>query len=257
MFPPPFAANAERDVADLRRAHNPRSSETVSHEAWDDFLRAYVYVQRGVNLVDYRGVTREDARALDDYISTLGRVKVSGLDRAEQRAFWINTYNALTTQTVLRAYPVSSILDIDISPPGADGPWGKKIFSVEDAHLSLDDIEHRILRPVWKDARAHYALNCASIGCPDLAPVAYTAENTEKLLEDGARAFVNHPRGAAVRNGKLIVSPIYFWFAEDFGGKRGVREHIAKYARSDLAAAMRRASKLVEGSYDWSLNEKR
>ncbi|WP_462136984.1 DUF547 domain-containing protein [Candidatus Mycalebacterium sp.] len=253
----PLTADARRDMEDLRRAHNPRSSEIVSHKAWDDFLRAYIHIRRGANLVDYRGVTHADARALDDYISALGRVKVSGLNRAEQKAFWINLYNALTVQTILRAYPVSSILDIDTSPPGTDGPWGKKIFPVEGVRLSLDDIEHGILRPVWKDARIHYAVNCASIGCPDLARAAYTAENTEQLLENGASDFVNHPRGAAVRDGKLVVSSIYFWFAEDFGGKRGVREHIAKYAAPELAAAMKRASKLVEGDYDWSLNEKR
>ncbi|QMU55736.1 MAG: DUF547 domain-containing protein [Candidatus Mycalebacterium zealandia] len=249
----PFTADARSGIKDLRRTHNPRSSGTVSHKAWNDFLRVYVHVRRGANLVNYRGVTNADARALDDYISTLRRVKVSGLNRAEQKAFWINLYNALTVQTILNAYPVSSILDIDTSPPGTDGPWGKKIVSVEGVLLSLDDIEHGILRPVWKDARIHYAVNCASIGCPDLAPVAYTAENTEQLLENGARDFANHPRGVKVKDGKLVISSIYFWFAEDFGG---VREHIAKYAAPKLAATVKRTSGLVEGGYDWSLNEK-
>ncbi len=231
----------------------PESSATVSHKAWDGFLKSYVSVRGGVNSVDYANVAKSDLRKLDAYLKTLSRTKVSSLNRAEQFAFWVNAYNALTVRTILRRYPVASIFDIDLSP-GADGPWRKKMFEAEGVKLSLDDIEHRILRPIWKDPRIHYAVNCASFGCPNLATVAYTADNAETLLEKGARDYVNHPRGAEVRDGKLFVSGIYFWFSEDFGGKDGVLEHVKKYASTALASRLRKVSTVAESGYDWSLN---
>lgn len=105
--------------------------------------------------------------------------------------------------------------------------------------MSLDDIEHRILRPIWQDNRIHYALNCASLGCPNLAPVAYTAANTEALLERGAREYVNHPRGVSFEHGALVVSSLYLWFKADFGGgKDGIMRHIRPLCRRRAGDAL-------------------
>ncbi len=101
----------------------------------------------------------------------LAATSADRLRRAEQFPFWINLYNALTVKVVLDHYPVEIIRDIDISPGlFADGPWGKKLVTVEGEALSLDDIEHRILRPIWKDPRLHYVLNCAALGVPIFSP---------------------------------------------------------------------------------------
>jgi hypothetical protein len=160
-------------------------------------------------------------------------------------------------KTVLEAYPVKSIRDIKISPGlFASGPWGKKLAKIEGEPVSLDDIEHRILRPIWKDPRTHYAVNCASIGCPNLPRDAFTRANMEALLEAGAKAYVNHPRGAKVSGGKLVVSSIYVWFKEDFGGNdAGVIAHLKRYANAELAKALEGVSVIASDDYDWALNE--
>ena len=134
---------------------------------WDRLLQHYVRPGRdGINRLAYDTVTASDREALDGYINALAEVPVRALSQTEQLPFWVNLYNALTVRVVLEHYPVDSIRDIAISPGFfAQGPWGKKLITVEGVALSLDDIEHRILRPIWRDPRIHYAVNCASVSC--------------------------------------------------------------------------------------------
>ena len=186
------------------QAHDPGSTETVDHGAWQRILGTYLAPGADrVNRFAYASIRPADRHALDGYIVRLAATPVSALARPEQLAYWINLYNALTVQVVLDHYPVASIRDIAISPGlFAIGPWDKALIEVEGEAVSLNDIEHRILRPIWRDPRVHYALNCASIGCPDLQTTAFTAENAEALREAAARAYVNHPRGARVRTAR-------------------------------------------------------
>jgi hypothetical protein len=112
------------------------------------------------------------------------------------------------------------------------------------------------LRPIFADPRIHYAVNCASIGCPDLAREAYGRDTTEAMLDAAARAFVNHPRGARIERGRLRVSSIYDWFKADFGGSdAAVILHLGSYAAPDLAEALRGIRKIDDHGYDWSLND--
>jgi len=253
------AAAAPRAVLWERwTAHAPQSRETVDHAEWQRLLRHHVRTDaQGINRFAYARVSAADRAALDAYLARLAATPVSRLARGEQRAFWVNLYNALTVRVVLEHYPVASIRDIDISPGlFSDGPWGKKLIAVEGEDLGLDDIEHRILRPIWRDPRIHYAVNCASIGCPNLPTTAFTAANTESLLEAAAREYVNHPRGARVEGGRLVVSSIYVWFEEDFGGDdRGVIEHLRRHAAPALAAGLRGVERIADDRYDWSLND--
>lgn len=252
------AAAPSAELWDRWSAHEPASKVKVDHSAWSRFLRTHAVMGAdGIVRVRYASVDGAGRGALDGYVASLGAVGVSRLSRPEQQAFWINLYNALTVQVVLAHYPVESIRDISISPGFfAVGPWGKKLASVEGEPVSLDDIEHRILRPIWKDARVHYAVNCASIGCPNLQPVAFTAENTESLLDAGARAYVNHPRAVRVAGGRLTVSSIYDWFEDDFGGNdAGVLEHLRRYADGPLKRALAEISSVDDHEYDWSLND--
>ncbi len=116
-------------------------------------------------------------------------------------------YNALTVKVILDNYPVKSIRDIDISPGLLnDGPWDAKLLTIEGKEVSLNDIEHRILRPIFLDNRIHYAVNCASSGCPNLQPEAFTVENTEELLDRGAREYIAHERGVKISKNRLVVS---------------------------------------------------
>ena len=238
---------------------DPQSRASVDHSAWDAFLKAYLRPwPDGTTRVAYATVTPDDRAGLAAYLERLAKGPVSALARAEQFAYWVNLYNALTVKTVLDAYPVRSIRDVTLTHGlFADGPWDAKLISVEGEAVTLNDIEHRILRPIWRDPRVHYAVNCASISCPNLAPEAFTQANTEASLDAAAHAYINHPRGveADPRRGGLVVSKIYTWFAEDFGGEAGVIPHLLRYAEPELAARIRAAPKLVDDRYDWTLND--
>lgn len=239
------------------QAHDPAATARVDHGPWDRILRSYVAPDAaGLNRFDYAGISVPDRAALDGYIAGLAALPVSRYTRAEQRAYWINLYNALTVQVVLAHYPVDSIRDIDISPGlFANGPWDKPLLTIEGQDITLNDIEHRILRPIWRDPRIHYALNCASVGCPDLQRRAFTATNSEAMLEAAARGFVNSPRGARFTDDGLIVSSIYRWFREDFGGtEAGVIAHLKRYAEPALAARLAGVEELGGHDYDWTLN---
>jgi hypothetical protein len=235
--------------------HDAASVERIDHTAWAALLARRVQLsEAGPNLFDYAGVTSAERMDLIAYVQRLSAIRVSGLNRGEQRAFWINLYNALTVKTVLDRYPVSSIREIRsslLSP----GPWALELVEVEGQGLTLDDIEHRILRPIWRDPRLHYAVNCAAIGCPSLQPEAFTADNAEALLERGARDYVNDRRGAQVEDGRLTASSIYVWFAEDFGGDdAGAIAHLKRHARPELRDALDGVSRIDRHRYDWSLN---
>lgn len=236
-------------------AHNAAATQTIDHAAWDQFLFRYVRTDRtGLNRVAYRKVTSADRAALANYIGTLERVQISNYRRAEQFAYWVNLYNAVTIRTVLDEYPVESIRKINdgfFSP----GPWDRKLVTVEGQALSLNDIESRILRPLWDDPRTHYVINCASIGCPNLEGSAYRAAGLENRLDDAARRYINNARGVRIEDGELIVSSIFAWFRGDYGGSEAtVLKHLKAYADADLKAALAGRTKIDGYEYDWGLN---
>ena len=169
----PLSAAPKAELWEKWQAHDPNARTAIDHSLWDQFLAAYVEAGAdGVNTLRYGEVTAADRQKLAAYIHGLITTRVSRFARATQMAYWINLYNALTVKVVLDHYPVATILDIDISPGlFSNGPWGKKLVTIEGEQLSLDDIVHRILRPIWKDPRIHYVVNCASIGCPIWLPV--------------------------------------------------------------------------------------
>lgn len=234
------------------------SSRTIDHQAWGNFLKKYVTRDEdGITRLPYAGIIQVDRQVLKEYIIYLQTISISNYKRTEQLAYWINLYNAVTVDLVMQHYPVDSIRDIDISPGlFSDGPWGKKLLTIENRNVSLNDIEHRILRPIWKEPRLHYALNCASIGCPNLNVSAFTAANTDKLLEQGAFDYINHPRGVSVKNGELYVSSIYSWFQEDFGDNElAVIRHLIHYAAPKLAESLRDRESIDGDDYNWMLND--
>lgn len=238
------------------QAHDPQSSIRIDHSAWGRFLESYLVVDKpgAVNLVRYQAVTAPDKQSLDRYVATLAAVPVAKLNRAEQKAYWINIYNAITVKIILDNYPVKSIRDIK-SGLFSPGPWELKLARVEGIELSLNDIEHRILRPIWGDNRVHYAVNCASLGCPNLQPEPFTAANTEELLDRGARQFVNHPRGVRLEQGRLVLSSIFDWFGGDFGGSEtALLAHLQQFAEPELAAKLKAYRGTLSYQYDWGLN---
>ena len=252
------AAAPEAELWERWTAHDPGATATIDHSEWSAFLSRYLSVRDSApNRMAYDEVSAADKKRLDGYLSSMSAVSISRYSRDEQRAYWINLYNALTVDVVLEHYPVQSIRDISISPGFFSiGPWGKKLISVEGEQLSLDDIEHRILRPIWKDPRIHYAVNCASLGCPSLMPTAFTASNIDALLDRAARGFINSSHGARFDDAnRLTVSSIYDWYQEDFGGNEaGVIAHLRGYALAPLAAELTTVDEVYDYDYDWRLN---
>lgn len=238
--------------------HDPDSAAALDFDRWEALLgRVVVAGADGINRVDYRALAGAEAATLDRVVAELAAVRIGSYGRDEQLAFWINLYNAVTLQVVAAHYPVASIRDIDISPGWfADGPWGAALVTVEGEALTLNDIEHRILRPIWRDARIHYAVNCASLGCPNLAGTAYRSGDIGDRLDAAARGYVNHPRGVTLRDGRVTVSKIYDWFLEDFGGSTaGLLAHLRRYAASGLAADLAQRGEIDGTAYDWALND--
>ena len=240
-------------------ASDESSVERIDHAAWQDILDRYVAPDSsGVNLVDYEALAAnaEDAAKLADYLDRLQELDPRDFNRAEQMAYWINFYNALTVHVVLDGYPVDTIRDIHEGVVPYTGPWDDVHARVAGEDLTLNHMEHGILRPIWQDERIHYAVNCAAYGCPHLLGAAFTAENTEALLETGARDYVNNPRGVdVVDEDFIVISSIYDWYAEDFGNtEETVKEHLIEYAEADLAELLKGFEGFIEYDYDWSLN---
>ncbi|MEO1191732.1 MAG: DUF547 domain-containing protein [Pseudomonadota bacterium] len=257
LAPATAQAAPRADLWPRWQAHDPASRTTVDHSPWAAFLNTYRHVDpQGVARIDYKGA-QAAMSGLQSYLEELSAVPVSQLNRDEQFAYWANLYNALTVVTILSHYPVETIRDIDISDGlFANGPWGAELVTVEGQPLTLDDIEHRIMRPIWRDPRVHYAVNCAAVGCPSLLAAPFTAATLDQQLEAGARDFINHPRGARVENGRLYVSSIYDWFESDFGGSdKGVIHHLSQYAKPPLAAQLEGITRISGDDYDWDLND--
>lgn len=199
-----------------------------------------------------------DRAALSAAIDALAAALAGRLPAADRFAALGNLYNAVTLRVVLDAYPIASIRDVKSKGAGLDlkallGPWREKRVSVAGRALSLDDIEHAILRPEMKDPRVHYMCNCAAVGCPDLR--FWRGATLEADLQAAARAYANHPRGLALAPAGLRASSIYQWYADDFGGAAGVRTHLASLVRDAELRAALTARPIAAYAYDWALND--
>lgn len=241
-------------------------AQSFDHSAWDGLLKRHVQPIRGgvATQVDYAGMAREHDR-LKGYLDALGAVSEADFRRwpkKERLAFLINAYNAWTLELVLTAWPeLDSIKDL-----GAllSSPWKKRFIPLLGKTRSLDDIEHRIIRAkgVFDEPRIHFAVNCASIGCPALRPEAYVGAKLDAQLADATRRFLSDRTRNRLVDGRLEVSSIFKWYGEDFERAGGLGTFLA--ARGDalgLTDAERRG--LREGSieidfldYDWRLNAK-
>jgi len=242
------------------------SAQESDAKAYGELLAKYV-VQGGdgLNRVRYGAwrASPSDRQALDRLIKQMEAAKPSAMPREDAFAYWANLYNAVTLKVILDNYPVESIRDIRSTGAGLldfkafTGPWRTKRVTVEGKPLSLDDIEHEIMRPTFKDPRVHYTVNCASIGCPNLDVKPWAGATLEADLEAAARKFINTPRGVRFdANGKLTVASIYHWFEEDFGGdQKGVIAHLERYADPELAKTLAGRTGYDGHDYDWGLNE--
>lgn len=228
--------------------------QPAANAEWTRILETYVHTDaEGVNRFDYAALKANpaDLAALDAYIDSFAGRDLSG-DGPAEFAAWANLYNAVTVRYIVQKYPLGSIKDGYLF----GGPWKKITVTAGSETISLDDIEHKILRPRFHDPRVHYSINCASFSCPNLQKKAWDAATLDADLNAAARDYINSPRGITVTDRGITVSSIYDWFEADFGGtKQGVIDHLLRYADPDLAAKIRANPKIRGYDYDWSLND--
>ncbi len=221
----------------------PASSEPVAkpgHLLWDELLQQYVSTD---GRVDYQGLKSAEAM-LDKYLARLATsVPGPSASRTEAMAYWINAYNAFTVKLILDHWPVRSIRDIH-----GGNPWDVKWIELGGKKYSLNQIEHDILRKRYKDARIHFAVNCAARSCPPLYNRAYTAENLDAVLDQRARAFINDPRYNRISPDRAELSKIFEWYRKDFGD-------LVAYLNRYSEVKLRPGAKIRFLEYDWSLND--
>lgn len=252
----PYVVTAQPE-SELWPIWSPAASETamqLDHRPWQRFLDQYLENSAdGINRVRYQAVPALARQELRSYVDSLSAIDPRSLTRQQQFPYWVNLYNAATVLLILDNLPVKSITKLG-EGFFSFGPWNDELLRINGVELTLNDIEHRILRPIWNDNRIHYVVNCASLGCPNLRKQALTAENTEGELEQAAIDYINHPRGLRFDDGELVLSKIFNWYQEDFGDNReALLAHLSHYHRS-LKAQIKAHSGMIKYEYDWGLN---
>jgi hypothetical protein len=243
-----LAISASLAAIIISAALPPAAGGAVDHGIYAELLLKYIK-NGGVN---YAGFKADEAR-LDQYLEVLELVEPDRLPREEQFAFYINVYNAWTIKLILTAYPgINSIKDLG---GFLQSPWKKEFVRIRGRVVSLDHIEHEILRPRFKDPRVHFAVNCASKSCPPLLSVPYRGDLLEAQLTHVTTDFLNQPANSRLDGRYLWVSSIFKWFAEDFN--HDVVGFYLKYAHGDLKQQLLSGRERIELKYldyDWGLN---
>jgi hypothetical protein len=222
---------------------------TVDHRIYSELLKKYVKNGK----VDYAGFKSQEEK-LDSYLKILEGVDSKNLSEDEQFAFYANAYNAWTIKLILTGYPeVKSIKDLGSL---FKSPWKQKIVRIDGNVITLDNVEHDILRPRFKDPRVHFAINCAAISCPPLRSEPFQGGILNTQLDDSTRSFLNNPTSYKLDGNTLYVSRIFKWFAEDFN--HDVLSFYLKFADSELRQkleAKRTTLNIKYMAYDWGLNK--
>ena len=216
--------------------------EHISHSSWDALLNRHVTSEGKVN---YDGF-KSDIAKLDAYLNLIGNNEAKpGWTQAEKKAFWLNTYNAWTIKLVLERYPVNSIKDVSAKP------WDKRFIKVGANTLTLNDIENKIIRRQFKDARIHFAVNCAAISCPKLSNKAFTAINVEKELDRLTKEFLKTDNVNLIEKSAQL-SKIFEWYAADFIEES---ESVLKFVEQHSGMTFHPKVKVSYLEYNWKLNK--
>lgn len=236
----PVRTSGVVETDESRIAHT-KATLQVDHAIFDELLGKYVDPEGRVRYSDLKSSEAQ----LDRYLNALvAHPPSKGDSRSARMAYWINAYNAYTIKVILKNYPVSSIMDLE------DGNiWDVRWIEIEDRTLSLNDIEHEILRAEFGDARIHFAVNCAAASCPPLWNRAFTATNLEEALTDRTSAFINDDKYNQIFPDRARLSRIFDWYRSDFGD---LTDYINEYSMTQLDPN----AEIAFNEYDWSLNER-
>ncbi|MFT6834838.1 MAG: hypothetical protein ACJA0H_000870 [Francisellaceae bacterium] len=234
---------------------DPFSTLQITYPVWKNFLSNYTTIKDSQVYIKYAAVSKQDKNALGNEIKKLSILDIAKYNRNEQFAYWINLYNMETVYLILQNYPISSITKIKAGY-FSFGPWDKKLLKVDGTELSLNDIEHRIIRPIWNDPRIHAAVNCASISCPNLLTVPFQANTINSQLNTAFSNFVNSSKGVKVNGSTLELSKIFEWYSIDFGDSSlDMKNFISYYIKPKaLKQKILNTNTIAYQNYNWNLN---
>ncbi|WP_299520170.1 DUF547 domain-containing protein [Winogradskyella sp.] len=242
----------EEDTKELNKKQGDSISDNVSlkqdisksegylHDLFDSLLQKHVSSD---GKVSYKGF-KNSHKELLDYIDVLTMLypELSKLSREDKLAYWINAYNSLTIDLILRNYPLKSIKDIK-------DPWDQRLWKFGDKWLNLNDIEHKILRKM-NEPRIHFAIVCASESCPKLLNEAFTADNLELQLTSVTKVFLSDTSKNEISEDNIKLSKIFKWFAKDFKNNGSLIDFLNQYTEVTISNKAKKSFK----DYDWSLN---
>ena len=215
------------------------SSQNFDHSKWTELLESHVSDN---GIVDYKSI-KDNEDALKAYLNQFIKIHPeNNWSRSETLAYWINAYNAFTVKLIIDNYPIESIRAIE-------QPWDKKFIPIDGELLSLNHIEHKILRQMG-EPRIHFAINCASVSCPKLLNEAFTADQLEQQLDKVTKAFINSAKNNITKD-HIRISKIFKWFAEDFKQSGSLIGFLNDY--SDIQISEKAKTSYLE--YNWNLNE--
>lgn len=235
--------------------HQPDKPAKFDHSGLAKLLSAHADSAAG--RVDYAGL-KKDEKKLDAYLKKVAQVDLKTLGKDAKLALLINAYNAYTLQLIVEHYPkIKSIKDLK-------SPWKSKRYVVGGHKLSLDDIEHGLIRPIYRDSRIHFAVNCASIGCPPLQSFVYRGAKIDSQLDTAARRTLQNKRYVRVEGDTLKITSLLNWYGDDF-----TDDDYSPHSKTVAAYVARFGTKKVRGfvkkhkgepsvgylDYDWSLND--
>lgn len=224
------------------------SSLAINHHEWTALLQKNVTSE---GKVDYLGFVK-DSTSLEKYLDNLSQNSPgSSWSEKEQIAYWINTYNAFTIKLIVDYYPVRSIKDISKGLTMIDSPWDIKFFKIGGVDFDLNTIEHEILRKKFNEPRIHFAINCASVSCPQLRSEAYNAEQLNTQLSEQANRFVNNLSKNIISNNNLQLSKLFDWFKSDFTKSQS----LVNFLREHTSVNISENAAISYLDYNWNLNE--
>ncbi len=234
-------STTEAQTAEPQVEAEPVVELVPDHSIWQTLLQKYVTANGKVN---YRGIKAERAK-LKQYLDHLAANPIeSSWSRNQKLAYWINAYNAFTVELILQHYPLKSIMDLE-------KPWDKKFIKLGSSTYSLNQIEHEIVRPQFKDARIHFALVCAAASCPKLLNHAYTESKVQAQLDTQTRYFLNRSGKNTINADQVAISQLFNWYGDDFKTKGSIIDYLNQYSETKINAN----AKINFTEYDWTLNE--
>ena len=244
-------------IVDELRAGWDQGSVEVDHSTYEALLQDFVDPEAGT--VDYQGLS-ERRTELESYLGVLAGLDLTTIGRDEQLALLINAYNAYTLWLILENYPgVESIRDLS-------NPWTTERYAVGGYTLSLDQIEHGLIRPLYLDERIHFVVNCAAVDCPHLADFAFTGAEIEAQLEERTRAILRDPKFLRVEGDRLMLPKVMDWYSRDFlsdefrGAAASLQEYVRPYVTDEVRAFIDAAGgtpRMGFLEYNWALNDVR